>query len=315
MERDSQEGGIVVITFIPVLLMLVPLLLVVLAVWLGRDVLDRKRRHPIEMRLAHLPGQQLRQRLEAEARSMMANLLMVCVVPLWFALAWLLSRLRGLDWAVLRFGLADALYVLAAVIMLAWFAVPLVRAAIRRRRYREGLYAELATAQQLQRLIPRGCMVFHDVPARDNGRDFNIDHVVIGPYAVFAVETKSRRKPRHGGKDSARVLYDGARLKFPEHSETRPIEQAKAQARWLQGYLASELGEKVPVIPVLSLPGWFVQKAAGMKSPEVWVRNLRIPMLMLWKGFGPAMDEPKRRRIANAIMKRYPQTEPGVVER
>jgi hypothetical protein len=292
---------------LPIVLMLLPLLLVALAVWIGRDLLNRKRRHPIEMRLVNLPGQQLRQRLEVEARSMMAGILMLAVVPLLFLSVWLLSRLRGLDWSTVQFGPSDVLFLLAAVVMLAYFGVPLVRAAIRRRRYREGLYAELATAQQLQRLIPRGCMVFHDLPARDNGRDFNIDHVVIGRNAVFAVETKSRRKPSHGGKHSARVFYDGTRLKFPEHTETRPVEQARAQAVWLQRYLASELGESVPVVPVLSLPGWFVQKAAGMKSPEVWVRNLRKPMLMLWKGFGPAMDEAKRRRIANAIMRRYPQ--------
>lgn len=292
---------------VPLALMLLPLLGVVLAVWLGRDVLGRKRRNPIEMRLVHLPGQQLRQRLEVEARSMMVGVLMVCIVPLLFALIWLLGRLRGLDWTAMQFGLADALYGLAALIMLACFAVPLVRAAVRRRRFRDGLYAELATAQQLQRLIPRGCMVFHDVPAKANGREFNIDHVVIGPHAVFAVETKSRRKPVKPGTASARVVYDGNRLSFPEHSETRPIEQARAQAVWLRRYLATELGESVPVVPVLSLPGWFVEKAAGLKSPEVWVRNLRHPGLMLWHRFGPALEDPVRRRIANAIMRRYPQ--------
>jgi len=45
-----------------------------------------------------------------------------------------------------------------------------------------------------------------------------------------------------------------------------------------------------------------------MKSSDVWVRNLRKPLMMLWEGFGPALDQPKRRRIANAIMKRYPQS-------
>ncbi|HBK56783.1 MAG TPA: hypothetical protein DDZ76_10975 [Xanthomonadales bacterium] len=298
------------IVLIPVLLMLAPVALVVFVVWLGRDVLVRKHRHPIEMRLVHLPGQRLRQRLDAEARDMMGNTAMLFVIPLLTALIWLLDRLRGLDWTTVQFGLGDALLVLATVIVLVYFAVPLVRAAIRRRRYREGLYAELATAQQLQRLIPRGCMVFHDVPARENGRDFNIDHVVIGPHAVFAVETKSRRKPPHGGKDSARVIYDGVRLKFPEHSETRPIEQVRAQARWLQRYLASELGESVPVVAVLSLPGWCVEPVKEMKSPDVWVRNLRHPGLMLWDRFGPVLDQPKRRRIANAIMKRYPQVVP-----
>ncbi len=42
------------IVLIPVLLMLAPVALVVFVVWLGRDVLVRKHRHPIEMRLVHM---------------------------------------------------------------------------------------------------------------------------------------------------------------------------------------------------------------------------------------------------------------------
>lgn len=300
-----------IIFLVLLMLILLPALLAALVVWLLRDVLDRKRRYPIEMRLVHLPGQQLRQRLEVEARDMTAHIMGLCITLPLSVLVWLLSRLRGLDWATLQFGLVDGLYAVVALAMLTYFAVPLIRTSVRRRRYREGLYAELVTAQQLQRLIPRGCMVFHDVPARDNGRDFNIDHVVIGPHAVFAVETKSRRKPQHRGKGSARVFYDGTRLKFPGHTETRPVEQAKAQAVWLRRYLATELGESVPVVTVLSLPGWYVDNAPGTPVPEVWVRNLRTPALMLRDHFGPALDQSKRRRIANALMQRYPQIEPG----
>ena len=37
-----------------------------------------------------------------------------------------------------------------------------------------------------------GFAVFHDVPG---DKAFNVDHVVIGPQGVFAVETKGRGKP------------------------------------------------------------------------------------------------------------------------
>ena len=41
---------------------------------------------------------------------------------------------------------------------------------------------------------------------------FNIDHVIIGPAGVYAVETKARRKPETGkGRSDARVVYDGTK--------------------------------------------------------------------------------------------------------
>jgi hypothetical protein len=61
-----------------------------------------------------------------------------------------------------------------------------------------------------------GCTVLHDVP----GHRFNIDHVVIGPRAVYAVETKSVRKP----KENYKVIYDGERLHFPGFADRKRLE-------------------------------------------------------------------------------------------
>jgi hypothetical protein len=96
-------------------------------------------------------------------------------------------------------------------------------------------------------------------------RPFNIDHIVVGPAGVFAVETKARRKPVLGngkGKEEAQVFYDGTALKFPTWVETRPLEQAAGQPKWLSEYLSSAVGARVHAKPVLALPGWFVQKTS-----------------------------------------------------
>lgn len=125
------------------------------------------------------------------------------------------------------------------------------------RRIRAGLDGELATGQELDRLMRHGCRIFHDVPAAGS----NIDHVVIGPTGVLAVETKAElRSDRGRGAEDATVLFDGHHLSFPGHSGTGYLDQAGRQAKWLSHWLRTKLGEDVPVKPVLALPGWYVDR-------------------------------------------------------
>lgn len=110
----------------------------------------------------------------------------------------------------------------------------------------------------------KGYRVFHDFPADK----FNIDHIVVGPNGVFAVETKARAKPDTGdGKKDARCDYDGQQLRFPHKTESEPVEQAKRQAKWLSKWLSSAVGDSVSVKPILAIPGWYVHSVA--KSTDV----------------------------------------------
>ena len=103
----------------------------------------------------------------------------------------------------------------------------------------------------------QGAYGFHDVPA-DN---FNIDHVVVSGQGIFAVETKGFTKPkRGGGKADATVFFDGQVLKFPTWATKEPLEQAERQAAWLGKWLGSVIGASVIALPVLALPGWFVDR-------------------------------------------------------
>jgi len=118
-----------------------------------------------------------------------------------------------------------------------------------------GYEGEVAVGQELNQLLADGFRVYQDFPA---GR-FNIDHVVIGPTGVFAVETKARAKPDTGdGKRDARVEHHRSELRFPDWVETGPIEQAQRQADHLSKWLASAVGEPIPVWAVVALPGWYV---------------------------------------------------------
>ncbi|MBA3486399.1 MAG: NERD domain-containing protein [Lysobacter sp.] len=166
--------------------------------------------------------------------------------------------------------------------------------------------AELAVAQCLMPLMAEGLAVFHDLPADK----FNIDHIVIGRSAVFAVEPKSRRKPGGKGRESARVNYDGARLHFPNHVEIKSVEQAAMQAQWLQKFLTSGTGETVRVIPVVALPGWYVENRSTSR-PDVLVTNCRNPGFMANGNFGAPFSEAMRKRIAHVLVERYPDEPPA----
>jgi hypothetical protein len=147
------------------------------------------------------------------------------------------------------------LLVLASAVVLIMAVRKILVITARLDRLRLGLDGEVAVGQELNKVMRQGAAVFHDFPAED----FNIDHVVIAPQGVFAIETKGFSKPKNdGGTDDATVVYDGKRLAFPHWSSSAPLEQAARNAKWLADWLARSTGTPVAVTPVLALPGWFV---------------------------------------------------------
>ena len=152
----------------------------------------------------------------------------------------------------------------------------------------------MAVGQELNQLMRDGYYVYHDFQA---DHKFNIDHIVIGSGGVFAVETKGRTKPTSKNATAdARVFYDGERLKFPHKSETQPIEQAKRQAKWLANFLKKAVGEPVRIIPVITLPGWFIQS-------EEQKYNVRVvsPKMIVAKLKGYQFKEPLSEKLVKRI--------------
>jgi hypothetical protein len=124
------------------------------------------------------------------------------------------------------------------------------------RSYRMGLLGEQAVAEQLQSLTALGCSVFHDIPG--DGK-WNVDHVVVGPAGVFAIETKYRTKqPGKAGQPDHKAEFDGKKIQFPAGYDTKAPEQATQNARWLANLLSKATGERVTVQSVVALPGWWV---------------------------------------------------------
>ncbi|MDW7773768.1 MAG: nuclease-related domain-containing protein [Desulfobulbaceae bacterium] len=132
-----------------------------------------------------------------------------------------------------------------------------------------GLDGETYVGQQLNHLMLLGCRIYHDFQTAKQG---NIDHIVVSPAGVFAVETKGRYKPdKKRGKADAKVIYDGKVLKFSDVIQTdQPLTQAKELAKTLAQELSSSIGKNVQVTPVVALPGWWVDLKASPSDVKLF---------------------------------------------
>ena len=249
-------------------LSLLPLLILAPAVIGFNGWLDRQpRRDPLTTDLRRLPGNSLETRLEKQREKMLDLMIWALATGFVAALMILTKRLQqnGIDWQT-----HDTIYLLIGLSVSAILTWRMVRQMPELRKMKQGIRAEQAAAQELAEVLAGKNRIIHDVQAKD----FNIDHVVITPGGIFAVETKSRLKPPAGqGAEAVKVIYDGKCLKFPGWTETAPIEQARRQADWLARHLQAETGERLPVFPVLALPGWFVENAARITDEMVRVIN------------------------------------------
>lgn len=141
------------------------------------------------------------------------------------------------------------------------FAVRKIRATIRElHQYREGRDGERLVAERLDELRGAGFHSLHDVVAGD----FNIDHVLIGPTGVFAIETKTLHK-RGGAEEKAE--FNGTEILIHGKPLPRnPITQACANGNWLRTFLRESTGRAFAVTPVVILPGWYVTARAPMRD-------------------------------------------------
>jgi len=270
-------------------------------IYFWRKRLVGKRRSPLTQMLLRSPGESLRTALDGTGDDVLISMVMLPTVPLLIyamhvSQSYFLGEKESLVRTVLAivFGLGIIIYFLSDILK------KLERAS----KLRQGYEGEVAVAQELNQLMRLGAYVFHDVPADG----FNIDHVIVSPNGVYAVETKSRMKPkRDRGSEDANVIFDGQRLQFPGWSETEPLEQASRQAKWLESWLSSAVGEKVGVKPVLALPGWYVERKG---KSDVVIINGKNATATFSKLFHAALSEEMTKRIAHQLEQRCRDVEP-----
>jgi len=279
------------------LLGVVPVLIMVgLLNWQLRRINADQRREAITTELRNLPASSLQKRRDDFIERQISRLWAAAIVGLSMASFFSSRRITP---ATFKWDLLDSLALLTIIGCGVYYGWLMIRELPQSRKLRQAIRAEQAVAQELAASLAGDNRIIHDIQAGD----FNIDHVVITPAGVFAVETKSRLKPP-AGNGSPRVKYDGKRLEFPGWTETKPVEQAARQAKWLADYLQKSTGENFPVFAVLALPGWYVDYSVRVTEQMVRVINPKNSGWLLLPGKQPIrLDPPAIQRAAFQIEK------------
>lgn len=172
--------------------------------------------------------------------------------------------------------------------------------------HRLGLLGEQVVGQLLDALSSDSVRVFHDLEVSEPGsKNWNIDHVVLTPSGVFAIETKTRRKPREIGPDGQKghkVIFDGNHLIFPHpmKPDRHGLDQTQRNASWLSDKLTALNARPIEVLPVLVLPGWWIE--ANARGP-VSVLNPK-GLASFLKGRSAVFSVEQQRAIANQLEER-----------
>ncbi len=244
------------LSFLPTLLFLILCIVPTSTIlWVFKRQTANKK-SPLNMDLLRSPGESLNEQIQDLTYDIIMYLLLIptssiliysIIVTEYFSSGKHLNTLSML------------IYFVATVGGGAYLSTKIFKLLKQRNRLRLGYECEVAVGQELNNRMRDGFFVYHDFPADG----FNIDHILVGPTGVFAVETKGRSKPRVAEKENWKVEYDGKNLKFPGWTETKAIEQAKTQAAWLSLWLSKVTGASCKVRPVLAIPGWYVKRTAG----------------------------------------------------
>lgn len=143
--------------------------------------------------------------------------------------------------------------------------------------YLIGAEGERSVGRTLDELKGHGWCVLHDaLPEKESKA--NIDHVLIGPTGVYAVETKHWQKER--GKD-VQIAWDRKQLHFQFRDGGRTpckfgpdtVRQAESSAQRLSEALKRETGREWPVRGALLFPGWYVRREGPDATSGLMVGN------------------------------------------
>ena len=252
--------------------------------WILRKIRSSaQERPPVAEKLLRSPGESLRRELEKIDEQINDIIVLTTFgTPLFVTLYFLFvsGSSKPSGWPI---G-STIVVVIVVVIGFTFLVWKLVNLIARRRNYRLGFAGERAVAEELNRLMLDGCRVFHDVPMEPYG---NIDHVLITPAGLYAIETKARRKRKAPpGKRDYEVVFDGKSLQFPCAVDFSSLEQARQQADRLRIFLSKAVGEQLKVGAILTLPGWRVTsrvkddiKVLNPKQIGAAVLDDRLPAL------------------------------------
>jgi hypothetical protein len=149
----------------------------------------------------------------------------------------------------------------------------------KRENWKLGRQGEIEVGNYLEELRTKGFNIFHDIQCDEEGLRFNVDHLIVSCHGIFAIETKTPRKLRHGAN---RVEFDGQNIiKISGHAaDKKTISSALSKSRWLRDNVLPKRSDqkKYNVFPVIVYPEWSV--IGAQFGRDVWVIN---PKMLQWE--------------------------------
>lgn len=225
----------------------------------------RGGRAPVAFKLLRGPGETIRRRMAKFDENLAQNLLICSLGPPFAGLTAFVAVVKVSPSSVALIGTGAGIGAVVFAVGTVISFRTAMRGLKRNRDDRLGYLGERDVAEHMRPLLARGYHVFHDVPAEGGKKDFNLDHVAVGPAGVAVVEVKTRRKgrARPGFKDHV-VVFDGQQFIWPWGEDRHGIDQALYEAEWLKRLIFARTGLDIPVKALLALPGWWVEvKARG----------------------------------------------------
>lgn len=220
---------------------------------------------PFVGRFLRGPGESTLQRINSLNDDITSYSTYLFILPILILLVIIISSGQKISFSIFMAG--ASIYLLLIVIS----GAKLWRRLKLRRLLKVKYDGKVAVAQEITQLMLDGYHVYHDFP----GDDFNIDHIVVGPSGVFAIETKVRsiRLSKKGPRGSI-LTYNGKSIGFPNSTDTDSLWQAERQSLWLQKWLSEATEDPVRVWPILTFPGWFVERTSPGGIPVLSPKNI-----------------------------------------
>jgi hypothetical protein len=215
----------------------------------------RKSRPSVEGPLRRLPGQSIREEWERLFDDKVMGYFFA------FGVTWLFALWQWIyKWSGAKPNPEFATVV--AILVTIYCAYRVWRLRPEFRNLNLGEKGERRVSEVLQKLRGRRYVTFDDLVL--NG--VNIDHVVVGPAGVFAIETKAYSV---FGNGLAGIAANGELHLSGKPALKDVLKQARTSAAFISAELKQWIGREIWVTPVLVLPGWRIHPPKGETTAVV----------------------------------------------
>ena len=171
------------------------------------------------------------------------------------------------------------------------------------RTWKLGENGELYVGQMLEKdMRPLGYDVFHDVMIKKGKRQFNLDHVLIGPNGAYVVETKAWRKPEKG---SPEIEYkEGHLYKMGQEIKDDAVREVFSLAKSANKLFFELTGRAYYVKPILVVAGWFC-KCGSRRDAQFLLLNEKQVATWVHKDVPQNAPDPKDLDLLRVKLEQY----------